>query len=246
LSVGGKFEDAIHLPGQVPYPYTGYSGDRCMPGDWYPAVPHAHFSAEIKAFIRAHGFGTPVATAGKISDPADAEQLVATGAVDIVGIARGLLADPDWPNKVRRGDADRIVKCDYCNVCKHLDGTHMRVICALWPQGSLQAPLDDRSTEAPQWSADGANLVATVGKGRAALKWNKATGAARYDICRTDALGHVEVADAVKVTRWEDHGLLAGMPYRYQVCAYGAAGQNCGASNVVTVSLPMPNFPAHA
>jgi 2,4-dienoyl-CoA reductase-like NADH-dependent reductase (Old Yellow Enzyme family) len=167
LSVGGKFEDAIHVAGQVPYPYTGYSGDRCMPGDWYPAVPHAQFSAEIKTFIMAHGFDTSVATAGKISHPDDAERLVATGAVDIVGIARGLLADPDWPNKVRRGEADRIVQCDYCNVCKHLDGTHMRVICALWPQGSLQAPPDDRGTEVPQWSADGAGLVATVGKGRA-------------------------------------------------------------------------------
>ena len=242
LSVGGKFEDAIHTPGQVPYPYTGYSGDRCMPGDWYPAVPHAHFSAEIKAFIRAHGFATPVATAGKISSPDDAERLVATGAVDIVGIARGLLADPDWPNKVRRGEVDRIVKCDYCNVCKHLDGTHSRVICALWPQGSLQAPPDDRASDAPRWSADGANLTATLGKGLAVLKWNKAAGAARYDVCRTDPLGHVEIADAVKVTRWEDHGLLAGMPYRYHVCAYGAAGQGGATSNTVTVSLPRPDL----
>ena len=244
LSVGGKFEDAIHLPGQVPYPYTGYSGDRCMPGDWYPAVPHAHFSAEIKAFIRAHGFATPVATAGKISNPDDAERLIATGAVDIVGIARGLLADPDWPNKVRCGEVDRIVKCDYCNVCKHLDGTHTRVICALWPQGSLQAPPDNRLSEAPHWSAEGAKLTATMGDGEVTLKWNKAASAVRYDVCRTDPLGNVEIADAVKVTRWEDHGLLAGMPYRYHVCAYGAAGQNGGASNEVTVSLPMPNFSA--
>lgn len=242
LSVGGKFEDAVHVAGQVPYPYTGYSGDRCMPGDWYPAVPHAHFSAEIKSFIRAHGFNTPVATAGKISNPDDAELLVATGAVDIVGIARGLLADPDWPNKVRRGEFDRIVKCDYCNVCKHLDGTHTRVICALWPQGSLQAPPDDRSGPAPSWSEDGANLTATIGKGKAALKWSKAAGAVRYDIFRTDPLGIKEIADAVKVTRWEDHSLLAGMPYRYHVCAYGAAGQGGTPSNTVTVSLPMADL----
>ena len=246
LSVGGKFEDAIHVAGRVPYPYTGYSGDRCMPGDWYPAVPHAHFSAEIKAFVRAHGFNTPVATAGKISNPDDAERLVATGAVDIVGIARGLLADPDWPIKVRRGEVDRIVKCDYCNVCKHLDGTHTRVICALWPQGSLQAPPDDRASEAPRWSTEGANLTATVGDGKAALKWNKAAGAVRYDVCRTDPLGKVEIVDAVKVTRWEDHNLLAGMPYRYHVCAYGAAGQGGATSNTVTVSLPMLNFSTHA
>jgi len=238
LSVGGKFEDAIHVPGQVPYPYTGYSGDRCMPGDWYPAVPHAQFSTEIKTFIKAHGFDTPVASAGKISNPVDAERLVATGAVDIVGIARGLLADPDWPNKVRRGEVDRIVKCDYCNVCKHLDGTHTRVICALWPQGSLQAPSDDLG-EAPRWSTEGASLVATVGKGRAMLKWNKAAGATRYDIYRTDPLGHVEIADAVKVTRWEDPNLLAGVSYRYQVRPHGAAGQAGEPSNPVTVSLPM-------
>ena len=174
------------------------------------------------------------------------KRLIATGAVDIVGIARGLLADPDWPNKVRRGEFDRIVKCDYCNVCKHLDGTHTRVICALWPQGSLQAPPDDRSNESPHWSAEGANLVAKLGDGKVTLNWNKAAGAVRYDVCRTDPLGNIEIADAVKVTRWEDHGLLAGMPYRYHVCAYGAAGQNGGASNVVTVSLPTPNFSAHA
>jgi 2,4-dienoyl-CoA reductase-like NADH-dependent reductase (Old Yellow Enzyme family) len=246
LSVGGKFEDAIHVAGQVPYPYTGYSGDRCMPGDWYPAVPHAHFSAEIKAFVRAHGFDTPVATAGKISNPNDAERLVATGAVDIVGIARGLLADPDWPIKVRRGEVDRVVKCDYCNVCKHLDGTHTRVICALWPQGSLQAPPDDRTSEAPRWSAERANLAVTVGDGKAALKWNKAAGAVRYDVCRTDPLGKIEIVDAVKVTRWEDHNLLAGVPYRYHVRAYGAAGQGGATSNTVTVSLPMPNFSTHA
>jgi 2,4-dienoyl-CoA reductase-like NADH-dependent reductase (Old Yellow Enzyme family) len=118
LSVGGKFEDAVHLPGQVPYPYTGYSGDRCMPGAWYPNVPHAHFSAEIKAYVKAHGYDTPVATTGKISDPDDAEALLAAGKVDIIGIARGLLADPDWPRKVRAGERDRIIRCDYCNVCK--------------------------------------------------------------------------------------------------------------------------------
>ena len=241
LSVGGKFEDAVHLPGQVLHAYSGYSGERCMPGDNYPTVPHAHFSAEIKSFIKAHGYDTPVATAGKISDPDDAERLVARGAVDIIGIARGLLADPDWPHKLRAGERERIVACDYCNVCKHLDGTHMKVICALWPQGSLQAPPDDRAGLAPSWDA-GSQLAVTAGNGKATLKWSKAKGAARYDVCRTDPLGKTEVVDAVKVTRWEDHNLLAGMPYRYQIRAYGAAGQGGAASDTVSVTLPSPEF----
>jgi 2,4-dienoyl-CoA reductase-like NADH-dependent reductase (Old Yellow Enzyme family) len=243
LSVGGKFEDAIHSPGQVPYPYTGYSGDRCMPGNWYPDAPHVQYSAAIKAYVKSHGYDTPVATTGKITDPDLAEQLLVSDAVDIIGIARGLLADPDWPKKIRAGERDRVIRCDYCNVCKHLDGTHTRVICSLWPQGALQAPPDDRSTAAPQWGPDGANLKATVvNEGIIALKWNKARGAARYDVMRSDDLGNVSFEDAVKVTRWEDHNLLAGRTYRYYVRPYAATGQGGVPSNTVFVELPQPAY----
>ena len=246
LSVGGKFEDAIHAPGQVPYPYTGYSGDRCMPGNWYPNVPHAHFSAEIKAYVKAHGYDTPVATTGKISDPDAAEALLAEGKVDVIGIARGLLADPDWPRKVRAGERDRIIRCDYCNVCKHLDGTHTRVICSLWPQGALQAPADDRTAGAPDWGPAGAELAATVtNTGTVLLRWKKAPGAARYDVHRCDDLGNVSFEDAVKVTRWEDENLLSGRRYRYYVRAYAASGQGSAPSNSVFVDLPAPSYLAN-
>ncbi len=246
LSVGGKFEDAIHAPGQVPYPYTGYSGDRCMPGNWYPNVPHAHFSAEIKAYVKAHGYDTPVATTGKISDPDDAEALLSAGKVDIIGIARGLLADPDWPRKVRAGERGRIIRCDYCNVCKHLDGTHTRVICSLWPQGALQAPPDDRAAGAPEWGPAGAELKATItNTGTVLLRWKKAPGAARYDVHRCDDLGNVSFEDAVKVTRWEDETLLAGRRYRYYVRAYAASGQGSPPSNSVFVDLPAPSYLAN-
>ena len=245
LSVGGKFEDAIHSPGQVPYPYTGYSGDRCMPGDWYPSATHAHFAVEIKSHLKANGYDTPVATAGKLSNPDDAERLVASGQVDIVGIARGLLADPDWPKKIRNGERDRVIQCDYCNVCKHLDGTHMRVICSLWPQGSLQAPPDDPGADAPQWGATGAELTATPGNGIVTLKWNKAPGAARYDIYRADQDGRVRIADAVKVTRWEDSNVLAGIRYRYHVRAYSPTGQGSVPSNTVFVDLSPPDYGKH-
>lgn len=100
LSVGGKFEDAIHEPGHILVPYSGYSGDRCMPGDWYPPALHADLAGEIKAFLNAKGYTIPVAGAGKLSDPAEAEAALEQGKMDFVGIARGLLADPDWVKKV--------------------------------------------------------------------------------------------------------------------------------------------------
>ncbi len=239
LSVGGKFEDAVHVPGHVPYPYTGFSGDRCMPGDWYPPVTNAHYAVAIKTHLRAHGYDTPVAATGKISDPDDVERLVSSGQVDIVGIARGLLADPDWPKKVRNDERERIVRCDYCNVCKHLDGTHMRVICSLWPQGTLQAPTDDRSAAAPQWESAGAALTATAQTGSVLLKWSKAAGAARYDVYRCDELGNVSFIDAVKVTRWEDKEILAGHRYQYFVRPYAATGAGSARSNTVDVVLPV-------
>jgi len=239
LSVGGKFEDALHIPGQVPYPYTGYSGDRTMPGDWYPPVTHAHYATEIKAFLKARGYETPVATTGKISDPLDVERLLASGAVDIIGVARGLLADPDWPKKVRHGERDRIVRCDYCNVCKHLDGTHSRVICALWPQGSLQAPADDLTVAAPEWGPKGAELhVLSVANGAVTLKWNKAPGAVHYDVYRHDEQGNISFEDAVKVTRWEDHNILSGRKYGYHLRACAATGQASLLSNTVFAEMP--------
>src|ERR1700730_10113625 len=45
----------------------------------------------------------PVIAAGRLDDPAIAERAIAEGQADIVAIGRGLIADPDWPAKVREG-----------------------------------------------------------------------------------------------------------------------------------------------
>jgi 2,4-dienoyl-CoA reductase-like NADH-dependent reductase (Old Yellow Enzyme family) len=238
LSAGGKFEDAVHEPGQVLFPYSGYSGDRAMPGDWLPRGLHVHLAAEIKAFLAANGHRTPVAIAGKLSDSGDAERVLVEGKADMVAIARGLLADPDWPDKVRRGERNRIVECDYCNVCKALDGTHRPVICALWPQGELQAPADDSASPPLEWAAGG--LEATVENGRVALTWPKATGAGYYDVVRADDLGTTGLVDALKVNHWIDGTVLGGQRYRYHVRARTAGGRAGPPSNTVTVLVPVP------
>src|SRR5215213_10148484 len=48
VSAGGKFEDAIHKPGEPLYPYTGYSGDRCMPAASYPDGANVYIADSIK------------------------------------------------------------------------------------------------------------------------------------------------------------------------------------------------------
>jgi 2,4-dienoyl-CoA reductase-like NADH-dependent reductase (Old Yellow Enzyme family) len=244
LSAGGKFEDSIHTPGQVLYPYNGYSGDRCMPGDWQPRALHVGLAAEVKSHLMSKGHRVPVAVAGKLDAPRDAERVVSEGMVDMVAIARGLLADPDWPNKVRNGEADRIVQCDYCNVCKALDGTHRTVICALWPQGSIQAPKDDPSVQPPQWAQAEPSLTAIPKESRVELKWPKARDAATYQVYRADDEDGPQMIDAVKVTSWVDNGVLGGHSYRYFVRPCAATGTPGARSNTATVQVPEPSYMA--
>lgn len=242
MSVGGKFEDAVHTPGQVLFPYSGYSGDRCMPGNWLPRALHANLAAEIKAHLLSQGIRTPVAIAGKLSDPDDAERVLANGSADMVGIARGLLADPAWANKVKRGQRGSIVQCDYCNICKQLDGTHKPVICALWPQGSLQAAKDEPSLGTPQWGNTELTVKST--DSTVTLRWKKVAGAARYDVFRACGEGPSQLVEATKVTNWTDNTVLGGSHYTYHVRASLADGRAGEFSPPVRVDLPRPHYMA--
>ena len=53
----------------------------------------------------------PVATIGRIKDPIMANELIASGKVDIVCMGRAMIADSEIVEKMRRGDLDDIRKC---------------------------------------------------------------------------------------------------------------------------------------
>src|SRR5438093_3487489 len=96
LSAGGKFEDAIQKPGVPLYPYTGYSGDRCMPPASYPDGANAYLAERIKEHLAGRGLATAVVVSGKIRTPELAESILQEGKAGLIGMARALLADPDW------------------------------------------------------------------------------------------------------------------------------------------------------
>ena len=52
-----------------------------------------------------------------IHDPALAAKAVQEGKTDIVSLSRSLLADPQWPSKVKDGKIDEIQKCCFCYGC---------------------------------------------------------------------------------------------------------------------------------
>lgn len=245
ISAGGKFEDAVPKAGEPLYPYTGYSGDRTMPAAQYPDATNLYLAEGIKAFINAHGFATPVVTTGKIPSPALAERILQAGQADLVGFARALLADPDWPRKAREGREDEIVRCVYGNVCKALDENFRQVRCTLWPKASLHAPrAPEPNAPPPRWLSDGALCAALRPNGQVALDWEDAAdphGVYGYEIFRRVNEGPWAHLSSATVNRYVDAFALAGNRYAYQVRAYGLAGRRSPPSNAVEIAIP-PGF----
>ena len=78
-------------------------------------VPHGcnvYLAAEIKKHV-----SVPVATIGGLNDPAQMEEIIASGKADVVEMARALLADHELPRKVMSNRDEDIVKCLRCFTC---------------------------------------------------------------------------------------------------------------------------------
>ena len=86
-------------------------------GDTHPSMFKEHgcnvyLAAEIKKHV-----SVPVATLGGLNDPAQMEEIIASGKADVVEMARALLADPYLPSKVMTNRDDEIVRCLRCFTC---------------------------------------------------------------------------------------------------------------------------------
>lgn len=78
----------------------------------YPEGWKLYLAEEIKKAVDVPVFGV-----GVIRNPDFAEKVIAEGRVDGVTIARGLLADPEWINKVKEGRTRDIRRCISCLNC---------------------------------------------------------------------------------------------------------------------------------
>ncbi len=242
LSAGGKFEDARVIPNEPLYPYTGYSGDRCMPGAQYPDGPHVAAAEAVRAAIGQAGLSTPVVAVGKINSRLHAESILERGQGDLIGMARALLADPDLPKKWLQGDDEKVVRCVYGNVCKALDESFRRVDCTLWPKRLGQAPESD-DTIPPVWPENGAGLRAEYKDGRVILRWSAATDNEAiygYELSRAEDGGVFTHIASVRSgsTRFEDARVIGASIYQYRVRAYDVAGNRGSPSEAVSVAVP--------
>ncbi|MBW9174032.1 FAD-dependent oxidoreductase [Clostridium estertheticum] len=110
---------------------------------WYWAHPPMYMpmacnlpeSIYIKKFVNI-----PVICAGRMEDPEIATEAITSGEIDGVGIARQLLADPEYPNKVKNEDTDNIRPCIAChNGCFARLFAGLGTSCALNPAAMQEA-----------------------------------------------------------------------------------------------------------
>jgi 2,4-dienoyl-CoA reductase-like NADH-dependent reductase (Old Yellow Enzyme family)/thioredoxin reductase len=108
-------------------------------GNWYalhmtiPPMSMEHgcllpLAARIKEAV-----SIPVIAAGRMDDVELAERAVSAGQADLIGLGRALIADPDWPRKVREGRVEEIRPCIACNACVDLVARGEEARCAVNP-----------------------------------------------------------------------------------------------------------------
>lgn len=89
----------------------------CYETSWWPHPPQYQkpgcmlaLAAKVKQVV-----SLPVIAVGRLQYPNVAEQALVEGKADFIALGRGLLAEPEWVNKVERGALDDIRPCIGCH-----------------------------------------------------------------------------------------------------------------------------------
>jgi len=139
-------------------------------GGWHETrVPQLTAFVPRKAFTYlAQGIksavGVPVLASNRINDPGVAEEIIRQGEADLVTMARGLLADPDLPRKVKEGNPERVYRCIACNQgCFDRIFKSEAVCCTVNPRAGREREFEMAEAGRPR-------RVLVVGGGPAGMK----------------------------------------------------------------------------
>lgn len=110
-------------------------------------------------------FNKTTITTGNIRNPQVAEDILAQGKADLVGMGRGLIAEPNWVNKVQGGKEETLRKCISCNIgcAGHRIGLNRPIRCTINPDVVCEDTLEGRKVKE-------ATNVVVIGGGTAGLE----------------------------------------------------------------------------
>lgn len=136
--------------------------ERHVPDGHTPRVAYRDIIRELRAAVP----GVPLVALGRITDPAEADALLAEGTADLVGIGRALIADPAWLNKAAAGRAHDIRYCVSCNTCwERISPARLPLGCDNNPRVALPDEVDYRPVRVER-----PRRVAVVGAGPAGME----------------------------------------------------------------------------
>lgn len=164
-------------------------------------VPHAAFiesTRRLKEVVKI-----PVTASNRINLPEDAAAIIAEGSADLVSMARPLLADAEFVNKVGAGRPDLVNICIACNqACLDHYFTDQVISCLVNPRAARENEFSDALTESPK-------RVAVVGAGVAGMAAALEAGRRGHHVTLFEAAPRIggQFALAAVIPGKEDYGL---------------------------------------
>jgi 2,4-dienoyl-CoA reductase (NADPH2) len=148
-------------------------------------VPKLHNADRVASLKPAAGGLAVIATPGRVTTVAEAERLLATGAMDMVGAVRGLIADPALVEKARTGRESEIRHCIAANHC-------VRSVVGWGCAVNAEAGREERWGRRARVPAPRATRVVVVGGGPAGLEAARVAALRGHDVTlleRAERLG---------------------------------------------------------
>ncbi len=107
-----------------------------IPNNYIPMSFGVYMAAELKKALHI-----PVVAFGRINDPVQAEEILADGNADMIGMCRQLICDPETPNKIMEMRLDDIRHCMACSEGCGLVTTQEGVVCVQNPAAGREKRL---------------------------------------------------------------------------------------------------------
>jgi 2,4-dienoyl-CoA reductase-like NADH-dependent reductase (Old Yellow Enzyme family) len=168
IDPGQAAQIADRLTGDRAVDYVAFcQGAHASTLDWH--IPDMHWPRAawmpLIRRLRAHVHGTPVLALGLITDPAEAEGILARNESELVALGRPLVTDPAWPLKAALGREREIRFCVSCNTCWGQIVEGQPLACDNNPRVALADEVDWRPARAKKKRA-----ITVVGAGAAGLE----------------------------------------------------------------------------
>src|SRR6185437_12287207 len=138
------------------------SAARQIPPMEYPDGVFLDYAAGVKAAVKA-----PVIAVGRLGDPVLAASVIEGGKADFIALGRTLIAEPEWVQKLARGEPAR--RCLACNTCVDEMRGGSRIGCVVNGRAGREAQFVDARSPKDE-------KIAVIGAGPAGLTYASLVG----------------------------------------------------------------------